>query len=74
MFEPPGVQQSIVEMLRTDRSVRVALVQFPYWADRIDGIPNEVRAPMVRDELVRDFEVSYARGGVVLLRRKAIAR
>jgi hypothetical protein len=70
MFAPPAVQREILAALQNDRSVRVALVSFPFWADRIDGIPNAARAPQVFDYLRRNFRPVYARDGLVMLARE----
>jgi len=60
----------VIATLDRDRTIQLALVSFPFWANAIDDIPNSARAPAVRDYLVRNFEIAWAKDGLILRRRR----
>ncbi|HVT44166.1 MAG TPA: hypothetical protein VMT00_07240 [Thermoanaerobaculia bacterium] len=70
MMESEAAQRRVIDAIERDPHIRLALVAFPYWAERIDGIDNRTRAPLVWEYLSRRFEVIYARNGAVIMRRR----
>ncbi|HUP61733.1 MAG TPA: hypothetical protein VNA69_15080 [Thermoanaerobaculia bacterium] len=70
MMESEAAQRRVIDTIERDPHIRLALVAFPYWAERIDGIDNRTRAPLVWEYLSRRFEVIYARDGAVIMRRR----
>ena len=69
-FQPVEAQREVIRAIETDPTVRAALVGFPHWAERIDGVDNRQRAPLVWDFITKNFEPAYERDGVVLWKRK----
>ena len=63
--ESVAAQREVVAMLERDHSVRAALVAFPDWFTAIDGVPNQVRAPLIWRYLEEHFTPAFADHGVV---------
>lgn len=68
--ESAAAQREVVAMLERDRSVQAALVAFPDWFTAIDGVPNQVRAPLVWRYLEEHFTPAFAEHGVVFWIRR----
>jgi hypothetical protein len=68
--ESAAAQREVVAMLERDRSVRAALVAFPDWFTAIDGISNQVRAPLLWRYLQEHFTPAFADHGVVFWIRR----
>jgi hypothetical protein len=68
--ESAAAQREIVAMLERDRSVRAALVAFPDWFTAIDGVSNQVRAPLLWRYLQEHFEPAFDDHGVVFWTRR----
>ncbi|HXO40609.1 MAG TPA: hypothetical protein VN999_04105, partial [Thermoanaerobaculia bacterium] len=68
--ESAAAQREVVAMLERDHSVRAALVAFPDWFTAIDGISNQVRAPLIWRYLEEHFTPAFADHGVVFWIRR----
>lgn len=68
--ESPEAQQEIAARLAADRSIAAVLLACPGGDADIDGVPNRVRAPLVWQEIERDFAPGFEDHGVVFWRRR----
>ncbi|HXO29012.1 MAG TPA: hypothetical protein VOA80_16800 [Thermoanaerobaculia bacterium] len=68
--ESAAAQREVVAMLERDHSVRAALVAFPDWFTAIDGVSNQVRAPLIWRYLEEHFTPAFADHGVVFWIRR----
>jgi hypothetical protein len=68
--ESAEAQQEIAARLAADRSIAAVLLACPGGDADIDGVPNRVRAPLVWQEIQRDFAPSFEDHGVVFWRRR----
>lgn len=68
--ESAAAQREVVAMLERDRSVRAALVAFPDWFTAIDGVSNQVRAPLLWRYLQEHFTPAFDDRGVVFWTRR----
>jgi hypothetical protein len=68
--ESAAAQREVVAMLERDRSVRAALVAFPDWFTAIDGVSNQVRAPLIWRYLEEHFTPAHADHGVAFWIRR----
>ncbi|HEV3075116.1 MAG TPA: hypothetical protein VHB47_11910 [Thermoanaerobaculia bacterium] len=68
--ESAAAQREVVAMLERDHAVRAALVAFPDWFTAIDGVSNQVRAPLIWRYLEEHFSPAFADHGVVFWIRR----
>jgi hypothetical protein len=70
-YEPEARQRAVIAALERQPHVRAALVPPPE-NDRtqVDGVPNQLRAPLVWQWLEQNFEPELQEGEVVMWRRK----
>ncbi|MDQ6800067.1 MAG: hypothetical protein M3041_04440, partial [Acidobacteriota bacterium] len=69
-YEDVRLQREVIGALERDRSVRLALVRFPYFSYALDGVPNAERAPLVAQYLQTHFVPAFEQGGVVFWKRR----
>ena len=67
-YEPEARQRAVIAALERNRHVRAALIGKPGDAT-VDGIPNEVRAPLVWEYIRGHFHPDFEEGNVVFWRR-----
>lgn len=64
-FQTEALQREVIERLESDSTVRFALLRFPTEIGHdIDGVPNELRAPLVAQYLQDRFEMVLDTGEV----------
>jgi len=69
-YESEEAQRNVIATLESNRSVRAALIEFPGGLSTIDGIRNNVRAPLVWSYLQTNFTPALAENGVVVWKRR----
>jgi hypothetical protein len=70
-YQTEKLQREVISRLENDPSVRMAIFRFSTEVGHaIDAVPNEVRAPLVAQYLLENFEVALATEDVVLAVRK----
>jgi hypothetical protein len=70
LFETEKLQREVIARLERDRSVRLALMDFPNRGEApIDGVPSSVRAPLVDAYLRAHFRPRFDAQGVTVWRR-----
>ena len=67
-YEPVERQREVIAMLEANPKIRAALV--PPGGIDVDGVPNEVRAPLVWQYLQQHFVPDFQEGQVTFWRRK----
>jgi hypothetical protein len=63
-YERENAQRNVIATLQRDRSIRAALIAFPTAYTTIDGIPNNMRAPLVWAYLQKHFRPAMNENGV----------
>ena len=67
-YESEARQREVIAILEKNQKVRAALV--PPGGILVDGVPHELRAPLVWQYLQEHFTPDFAEGGVVFWRRR----
>ena len=67
-YESEARQREVIAALERNPHVRAALV--PPGGEAVDGVPNDVRAPLVWQYLQQNFHPDFEEGEVVFWRRK----
>ena len=68
-YESEEAQREVIATLERSPHVRAALVPLP-GGMAVDGVPNQVRAPLVWEYIQQHFEPDFAEGDVVFWRRR----
>ena len=63
-FQTADAQREVIAAISRNPRVKAVLVATGRPGDRVDGIPNAERAPLVDDFIRRSFHPAYRRGGV----------
>ena len=69
MYESAGAQREVIRRIQRDRSIQAVLVTFPYWSMKIDGLPNQIRSPLVWECIRQNFHPAFSEDGVTFWRR-----
>jgi hypothetical protein len=69
-YETDALQHDVIARIETNPRVRVAIVPAIPGASSVDGVPNELRAPLVWQYLQTHFEPAFSEGEVAIWRRK----
>jgi hypothetical protein len=62
-------QRDVIERIKRNPKIRAALIVFPGSDQRVDGITNADRAPLVWAFLQQNFTPAFAEDGVVFWKR-----
>jgi hypothetical protein len=68
-YQSVEAQHDVIERIRRNPKIRAALIVFPGSDQRVDGITNADRAPLVWSFLQQNFTPAFAEDGVVFWRR-----
>jgi hypothetical protein len=68
-YEPESRQREVISAIENNPRIRAVLVPPPDDDTGVDGVPNNVRAPLVWRYLQTHFAPDFAEGQVVFLRR-----
>ena len=64
-YQADEAQRAVIERIERNRTIRAALISFPGSLQRIDGLSNAERAPLVWAYLQRNFVPAFDENGVV---------
>lgn len=67
-YETESAQRAVIAAIERNPNIRAALV--PPGGVAVDGVPNELRAPLVWHYIQQNFHPDFAEGDVVFWRRK----
>jgi hypothetical protein len=68
-----AAQREVIRRIESNPKIRAALVPaHPQGLYTVDGVPNEVRAPLVWQYLQQNFEPDFEEGEVVFWRRRGL--
>jgi hypothetical protein len=68
-YQPSDAQREVIRRIESNPHIRAALITFRGSNDKVDGIPNSERAPLVWEYLQRNFTPAFDENGVVFWRR-----
>lgn len=68
-YQAEDAQREVIRRIESNPHIRAALVSFRGSNQRVDGIPNAVRAPLVWAYLQKNFAPAFEQEGVVFWRR-----
>jgi len=68
-YQADEAQRAVIERIERNRTIRAALISFPGSLQRIDGLSNAERAPLVWAYLQRNFVPAFDENGVVFWKR-----
>ena len=69
-YQPEERQRDVIARLEANRHVRAALVPKGLSDGTLDGVADQVRAPLLWDYLRENFEPAFEANGIVFWKRK----
>jgi hypothetical protein len=69
-YQSVEAQREVIARIARNPRIRAALITFPGSEQRVDGIPNADRAPLVWAYLQKNFTPAFEEQGVVFWRRR----
>lgn len=69
-YEAPSAQEEVIAAIARNKRVKAVLIRTGLNTDWVDGVPNDQRAPLVFQYILKEFQPAFKENGVEFWTRK----